>query len=174
MLQPLLEWGIFYTIIGSVTGALIGLQFVVVTLVANKPNQYLEQAIAAFGTPTIVHFSAVLSLSALLSIPWHVSFFVAVFFAIIALSGMFYMWFVWRRVKEQTVFKLVREDWICHVLLPGLAYIILLLSAFLFPFFMHEILFSISGISLLLLFLGIHNAWDGIVTLLIEKAINRN
>ena len=51
---------------------LIGLQFVVITLIADKPMiPGQAQAGDAFATPTIVHFGAVLLLSAALSAPWH-------------------------------------------------------------------------------------------------------
>src|SRR5207247_11174310 len=54
----------FYVIVGSSAGALIGLQFAVITLIADKliaPGQ--AQAVNAFATPAIVHFGAVLLLS---------------------------------------------------------------------------------------------------------------
>lgn len=50
----------------------IGLQFVVVTLIADMPmGPGAAQAGQAFGTPTIVHFGAVLLVAAILSAPWH-------------------------------------------------------------------------------------------------------
>lgn len=65
-------WENFYVIVGSSAGALIGLQFVVITLIADIPVGHgAAQAGAAFATPTIVHFGAVLLLAALLSAPWH-------------------------------------------------------------------------------------------------------
>ena len=51
-------------------GALIGLQFVVITLIAERPPDGAAEAGAAFGSPTIVHFSVALFLSALLLAPW--------------------------------------------------------------------------------------------------------
>jgi hypothetical protein len=51
--------------------ALIGLQFVVVTLIADSPTLRVGEAVAAFATPTIVHFGVVLLLSAVVSVPWH-------------------------------------------------------------------------------------------------------
>lgn len=64
------KWDSFYVIVGSAAGALIGLQFVVLTLIAERPPTGLAEAGAAFGSPTIVHFGAVLFLSALLHAPW--------------------------------------------------------------------------------------------------------
>jgi hypothetical protein len=65
-------WENFYVIVGSSAGALIGLQFVVITLIADIPiGDGAEQAGHAFATPTIVHFGAVLLLASVLSAPWH-------------------------------------------------------------------------------------------------------
>ena len=66
----LADWESFYIIAGSVAGALIGLQFVVIALIADSRRQITPPEIAAFGTPTVLHFCAALLLSALLSVPW--------------------------------------------------------------------------------------------------------
>src|SRR5258706_4359188 len=64
------EWDSFYVIVGSAAGALIGLQFVVLTLVAERPPLRAAEGGAAFATPTIVHFGTALLLSAVLRAPW--------------------------------------------------------------------------------------------------------
>src|SRR6185437_9147750 len=69
--SPLSGWENFYVIVGSSAGALIGLQFVVITLIADLPiGRGAEQGAEAFATPTIVHFGTVLLLSAILNAPW--------------------------------------------------------------------------------------------------------
>jgi hypothetical protein len=71
-MTALAGWENFYVIVGSSAGALIGLQFVVITLIANMPiAPGLAQAGSAFGTPTVVHFATVLLLAAVVSAPWH-------------------------------------------------------------------------------------------------------
>lgn len=67
--SPLATWESFYVIIGSSAAALTGLQFVVIALIAEARTRSTPREIAAFGTPTIVHFCAVLLLSAILSAP---------------------------------------------------------------------------------------------------------
>jgi hypothetical protein len=70
IMSELAKWDSPYVIFGSASGALIGLQFVVMALVAERlPLLRAAEAGAAFGTPTIVHFSAALLLSALLRAP---------------------------------------------------------------------------------------------------------
>jgi hypothetical protein len=71
-MTALAGWENFYVIVGSCAGALIGLQFVVITLIADRPiTPDLAQASDAFATPTVVHFGTVLLLSAALNAPWH-------------------------------------------------------------------------------------------------------
>jgi uncharacterized membrane protein len=54
------------------------------------------------------------------------------------------------------------EDWLFHFVLPLAAYAILVLSAFAAPSHVREALFGVGTAALLLLFIGIHNAWDAI------------
>ena len=65
IMVELAGWNSFYMIIGSASGALIGLQFVVQTLLAQKQlYKGAAEIEAAFGTPTILHFVVALLLSA--------------------------------------------------------------------------------------------------------------
>jgi hypothetical protein len=61
-MTALAGWENFYVIVGSSAGALIGLQFVVITLIADMPIRGGQEAGEAFATPTIVHFGAALLL----------------------------------------------------------------------------------------------------------------
>jgi len=84
----LAAWNSFYVILGSSAGALTGLQFVVMTLITQKAPPRAEEAHAAFATPTIVHFAAVLLLSALLSAPWQEAISVAWILGFIGVIGV--------------------------------------------------------------------------------------
>jgi peptidase E len=70
-MTPLAGWQNFCVIVGSSAGALIGLQFIVVTLLADMPiGHSAAQAGDAFATPTIIHFGAVLFLAGVINAPW--------------------------------------------------------------------------------------------------------
>ena len=153
-------WNSFYVIVGAAAGALIGLQFVVMTLIADKPALRVPEAGAAFATPTIVHFGVVLLLEAVVSVPWHAIGIVAVLWGVIGLSGIVYTVVVARRLRRQTTYRLVWEDWVCHVLLPCAAYAMLAGAASVAHAQAHPALFAVGAATLLLLFVGIHNAWD--------------
>jgi hypothetical protein len=64
------SWESFYVIVGSSGGALIGLQFVVVTLLEARRNLADSESLGAFGMPTVVHFAGALIVSAIMSAPW--------------------------------------------------------------------------------------------------------
>lgn len=156
------EWESFYVIVGAAAGALIGLQFVVMTLIAEHPTKGVAAAAAAFASPTIVHFSLVLFLSAALRIPWHSIAHFAIVWGLAGLVGMIYLALVIRRMRTQTAYRADIEDWLYHVLMPLAAYATLLGSAFLSAAHEAEVLFVVAGAVLLLLFAAIHNAWDAI------------
>src|SRR6266705_911059 len=99
------EWDSFYVIVGSSAGALIGLQFVVLTLIAERPALRLAEAGAAFSTPNVVHFCVVLLLSAIVSAPWNGITPVAIVWGLMGLSGVVYTALVTRHLKVQTIYK---------------------------------------------------------------------
>jgi len=156
------KWDSFYVIVGSAAGALIGLQFVVLTLIADRPPTGLAEAGAAFGSPTIVHFGAVLFLSALLHAPWQTITIAAILWGLLGFGGVVYSVIVFRRMRKQSVYRPVFEDWFFHVLLPLFAYVMLAFSSFAASSHPHDALFAVGGAALLLLFIGIHNAWDNV------------
>ena len=99
-MRALSGWENFYVIVGSSAGALIGLQFVVLTLIANRPVVRGEaQAGAAFSTPSVVHFGVVLLLSAVISAPWGGVGAVAVLCGGVGLCGIVYSVVVARRMR---------------------------------------------------------------------------
>ncbi len=161
-MRELTEWDSFYVIVGSAAGALIGLQFVVMTLIAERPPLRAAEAGAAFATPTIVHFGAALLLSALLRAPWPTVTLATALCGIIGFGGAVYAVITARRLRKQAVYQPEFEDWLFHVLLPLAAYVILALSPFAALSYTRVALFAVAGAALLLLFIGIHNAWDAV------------
>jgi hypothetical protein len=162
IMEELSKWDSFYVIVGSAAGALIGLQFVVLTLIAQRPSMRIAEAGAAFSTPTIIHFGTALLLALLLRAPWPTISPVAVLCGIVGCCGAIYELIITRRMRKQGVYDPDFEDWLFHVLLPGAAYVVLALSALTTLSHVREALFGFGAATLMLLFVGIHNAWDGI------------
>ena len=162
-MPALTGWENFYVIVGSSAGALIGLQFVVLTLVADMPIvRDLERASSAFATPTIIHFCAVLLLSAVISAPWQRITGAAIVWAVLGLGGVAYILIAARRMRMQTAYSPVFEDWLFHILLPFGAYGTIAGSAYIVRLHLGGALFGVAASVLVLLFVGIHNAWDAV------------
>lgn len=162
-MSPLAGWENFYVIVGSSAGALIGLQFVVVTLIADMPmGPNAAEAGEAFATPTIVHFGVVVLLAALLNAPWQTVSIAAVAWGLVGVGGFIYALVVWRRMRVQTAYRPETEDWVFYALLPLMAYATLSVSAVAARLHTSEALFAVGVAALTLLFIGIHNAWDSV------------
>jgi hypothetical protein len=166
---PLAAWESFYVIVGSSGAALTGLQFVVIALIAESRTQSTLREIDAFGTPTIVHFCAVLLIAAILSAPWLGLSSVGLALGGCGLVGIIYGLIVVRRAA-QTHYKPVWEDWLWHAVLPLVAYLFLFVSALLLRSYAQKTLFVVGGVALLLLFVGIHNAWDTVTYIAVGQA----
>ena len=154
------QWESFWVIVGSSAGGLTGLMFVVVALVKESSLPRNPDSLNAFGTPNVIHFVAVLLLAAVLSAPWQRFKDPAHVVGATALAGVVYVLIVLRRMRRQSQYKPVLEDWVWHQILPLIAYVTLFVGA---AGLSHEqawALFTIGAAALLLLFVGIHNAWD--------------
>jgi hypothetical protein len=166
---PLIAWESFYVIVGSSGAALTGLQFVVIALIAESRRRSTSREIAAFGTPTIVHFCAVLLVSAILSAPWAALSSVSLALGACGLAGVLYGSIIVRRARRQTGYRPEFEDWLWFAVLPLIAYASLLISATLLQSYPYRVLFVIGGTALLLLFIGIHNAWDTVTYIAVAR-----
>src|SRR6185503_7464040 len=153
-------WESFYVIVGSSAGALTGLQFVVIALVAESEARTGTREIAAFGTPTVVHFCAALLVSAVLSAPWPSLRGAAIVLGVMGALGIAYTAIVTRRARRTTQYRPVLEDWIWHSILPFVAYLAMVEAGATLQRYETGALFVVGASALLLLFIGIHNAWD--------------
>jgi hypothetical protein len=156
-------WENFYVIVGSSAGALIGLQFVVITLIAEFPiMKDMERATSAFATPTIIHFGAVLLLAAIGTAPWRGIAAAASSWGVLGVAGAIYVVIVARRMRIQQAYSPELEDRLFHVVLPLTGYAALVASAYAVRSNTRGALFGVAAAALLLLFVGIHNAWDAV------------
>jgi hypothetical protein len=166
-MDALAHWESFYVIVGSSGAALTGLQFVVIALVADVRNKSTSREIDAFATPTIVHFCAVLLVSAILSAPWASWTNLAVALALLGAAGAVYALIIARRARRQTGYVPVLEDWLFHVALPFVSYALIGVSALMLSGHATGALFVMAAMTLALLFIGIHNAWDTVTYIVI-------
>ncbi len=169
------SWTNFYVIVGSAAGTLIGLQFVVMTLISSLPlSKGNAEASDAFSSPTVSHFSVVLLLSVCTSIPWPGFLGLALLWGIIGLFGIYYITLVTRRLRRQQAYRPIFEDWLFHAVLPILAYKLLIAAAFIAAHNLTIALFTVATSVLILLFTGVHIAWDNIRHIVFLKMNHQN
>ena len=167
-LSPLGAWINFYVIVGSSAGALTGLQFVVITLIAQTQATGSMREIRAFGTPTVVHFCVALLISAVMSAPWHALSSVGFCLGVCAVLGFGYSsTVIWHARKA--AYNPDAEDWFWYAALPLFAYAALLTAAVLLWWRPHVSLFVIAATSLLFLCVGIHNSWDTVTYVAVKR-----
>ncbi|HEX3848457.1 MAG TPA: hypothetical protein VHV81_13830 [Steroidobacteraceae bacterium] len=154
------DWDNFYVIVGSAAAGLTGLTFVVIALSA-EANRASTRGLRAYVTPTIVHFGVVLGLAAYLSMPHHTELSLRVGFGTIGMAGFCYALRIGAGIRHVAKdYVPVLEDWLWNVILPVASYGTLLSSAFLIPHHAYGSMYAVAAVSIGLMFIGIHNAWD--------------
>jgi hypothetical protein len=162
MSEAVAGWDTFYVIIGSSAAALTGLMFVVISLTADVRFTAIDRnnGLDAYATPTVMHFCLVLLLAAVLTSPKHTPITVGAGIGGVAAIGLGYMVAVMLRMRRVHAYQPVAEDWIWHTILPLVAYLSLAVSAFFLWSGGDNSLYCVAADALLLLYVGIHNAWD--------------
>jgi hypothetical protein len=87
---------------------------------------------------------------------------VALMWNLLGLAGIVYEFIVVRRMRTQNLYRPVLEDWLFHAVLPLAGYAVLAVAGYAARTHERDALFGIAAASLLLLFVGIHNAWDAV------------
>ena len=170
VLVPLAAWQNFYVIIGSAAATLTGLLFVVITLVSGRVSSPWS-GVRVFSTPNVMHFGAALLIAALLSAPWPALWPAGLLVGLAGLGGVIYVFIVLWEVHHRLVsYQLVLSDWLWYTLLPLIAYTALLVAGILLPLSAALALFVIAAGTLLLVFMGIRNAWDVVTYMAIERS----
>ena len=163
-------WSNFYVMVGSSAAALTGLMFVVITLVSGSGRRVGNgNGIAAFSTPIVMHFTAVLLVSAVLIAPWGSLLRVGVVVALVGLCGLAYILRAAHRTWRLTAYRADFEDWVWFTILPVVAYGAIIASAIVLRAVPVQALFGLAGSVILLIVIGIRDAWDIVTYLAVQR-----
>ena len=166
----LTAWSSFYVMTGSSAAALTGLMFVMITLLTRMERpEDTHAGISTFSTPTVMHFAAVLLVSAVLLAPWHSPIHAGVVVALIGLYGVAYILRVMHRARRLTFYTADLEDWAWYTIMPFVAYAAISAAAIALAAVPVQALFILAGGVVLLIFAGIRNAWDVVTYIAIER-----
>jgi hypothetical protein len=157
--EQLEAWHDFYVIVGGGAAALTGVMFIVASLRTREMAVRRKEGERAYVTPTVFFFASVLVMAALMTIPTISRTLLGALLAFGALGSLVYLVVVggkahWRKNR------LDAEDRIFYIGLPYVSYLLLLATGLaLWSGQPHGLEFA-GGASLLLLMVGVHNAWD--------------
>jgi hypothetical protein len=174
---PLLSnWQNFYMMMGTAAATLTGLMFVVTTLIAgiDAHLSILNAAVSAFNTPTVVQFGAVLLLAGILSAPWQTFSSLSLVLGLLGLGMVLYLVIVVGRMRRVPHYQSTLEDWLWYVSFPLLCQVLLIVAAFVLPENPVAALYIVGLAMMLLLLVGIRNAWDNVTFLAVERAHSEN
>ena len=165
------EWETYYLMIGSAAAALIGLLFVVITLTAGFDRAQTFRGARLYLTPTAVDFALIVAISAVAIAPELPLQFDAALVALTAVVGLLFAvrsWIGIRQPPPPGVDTPHWTDWWMYAVAPGVLYAGIVASAaglWLAALWAPHVL---GALVLLLLLLGIRNAWD-LVTYIAPK-----
>lgn len=166
-------WDNFYVIVGSAAGALTGLQFVVMALVAQVRSTGSMHEIRAFGSPTLLHFTVALLISAFMAMPWSAGS-AGIALSCVGLVTVPYMLTSIRHARRQTGYSADAEDWFWYAIAPLIAYALVFVAGVLLARYVRGALFLTAAIVLLLLLLGIHNSWDTVTYIAVKHGRSKS
>ena len=173
VLSPLATWQNFYILVGAAAATLTGLMFVVIALIVQLRVQVSSprSGISVFSTPNVFHFGAALLVAAMLSAPWQALWPAGLLLGLLGLAGATYilivLWLARHRLSE---YQLVLSDWLWYTVLPLVSYTALVVAALVLPSQPAPAMFVIASATMLLLFIGIHNAWDVVTYTAFERS----
>ena len=153
------RWHDFFLLVGTAGATLLALLFVAVSIGAGFLSNSRASAMRAFFSPVVVHFGAVLFLSAIALVPGHRALFYVWVIGASALTGI--------TVSLYATIQLLRHDWtaykedhLAYGLLPTASYGAVLVCAAMIWAGSEPAIDVLAGALLVLLLVNVRNAWD--------------
>ncbi|SRR5579871_5010139 len=166
--QLLHDWHDFYVLVGTASATLVGLMFVAASISTSIFDEDHRAGMAAFLTPTVVHFAAALFTCLLVTIPTQSWRTLGGLLAAGGLVGVIYCGRLLIEIIIRHGFELDLSDRLFYVLLPFLGYLVALYAAVLLLMQSAASANLIAAAVLILLAAGIRNAWDMMVWIVLK------
>lgn len=179
MLQ-LQQWQNFYMLLGGASATLVGLMFIAISLGSSRwtPEErpILAASFSAFMSPTFIHFVYVLVTAVVVFVP---TLNETVLGGLLVLTGIGSLGHIARHLpfllNRYRARRIDRSDLVCYSLLPSIGYILYLdagiglLRAALRGMRPAHAFDALAAASVLLLVIGVRNAWDLVVFLVLRE-----
>jgi hypothetical protein len=155
------RWHDFYILIGTAAATLIGLMFVSASVSGSYMTEDRRPGIRAFFSPTIVHFSATLVACLTVAAPLPNAASLGALLLGCGLAGLCYTGLVWRHMGRRGFWRDIdAEDRLWYARAPFACHALVALAALLLIAGLPEGSYVLAPALVLLLLVGIRNAWD--------------
>jgi hypothetical protein len=164
----MVRWRDFYELVGTAAVILMGLVFVTAAIAAGFLAEESRALMRSFLTPTVAHFVATLVVCILVSVPTLTGPRLGAVLLAAGVLGLLYTISVWRSMSRSARHWAALDDRLWYALAPIVCFI--LLSAAGILLLVHRLAGTelLAGTLVLLLLLGIRNAWDIIVWIVLR------
>ena len=171
--ETLHGWQNFYFMAGGAAATLLGLMFVALSMGTHLITDEIRDEIDTFTSPSIFYFVSVLLLACAMLVPT----FSAAGLALLLLLGSAFG-LVWTAPRVRRLILAARKhqdfslsDWLAQIILPGLAYPIILIAALCFAMNQWPIAFvGLWTATISLLICAIANTWSLVIWIIIHYA----
>jgi hypothetical protein len=162
LLATLQPWQNFYMLTGAAAATLTGLMFVAVTFGSSLVTKETTATTRAFLDPIYAHFVQVLVTSCLLTVPTLQAWFLGVPLITLKEVRLLRLFWVLRRYQEaqRKHGDIELSDWLLSIVIPLLCFILLLATGVGFIVGAPAALTGLAIVTLTLLFIGVHGAWE--------------
>jgi hypothetical protein len=164
MTAALHEWHEFYLLIGTAGGTLVALLFVAASIGVGFFTHEGAPATRTYISPVIIHFTAVLFISALGLAPLHDPLLFAIPVGATGLIGFAVALVITVKVFADRSPHVVPFDCFAYGVIPAVSYVVIAAAGMIFVVSPDRALHILAVGLLLLLLINIRNAWDLVLT----------
>jgi hypothetical protein len=168
--QSFHNWQNFYLLVGGASATLVGLMFVAISLGSNLFTKQNIVSLETFVSPTLIHFVYVLITSAVVLIPTVTTTVLSILLLLVGLISLGltikavpYMHGQYRKRQADMT------DWVWYFLIPSASYLLYVGTGVALLKGVSQAVDGLAWASVLLLVVGIRNAWDLVVTMVLMK-----
>jgi hypothetical protein len=167
-------WHDFYLLVGTASATLVGLMFVTASIGAQVFTERNREAMRAFISPTVVHFTAVLLICIAAMIPSKDRLPVTLLLLLGGAAGAIYSARVGYQLFIRRRFEVDVIDRLFYALVPVLGYGFVLASSLLLLEASEWGLEALAAAVVTLLLAGIRNAWDMTLWIVIRVPVSES
>jgi hypothetical protein len=164
-------WHDFYVLAGTASATLVGLMFVTASIGAQVFTERNREALRAFISPTVVHFSAILFICILAAIPSQTWLTLGALLLVAGAAGIVYSARIWVQLFVRRRFAVDVIDRMFYAAIPVLGHLLVLVSACLLLVQSALSVDVLAAALITLLVAGIRNGWDMTLWIVIRTPV---